>query len=96
MTSPRKGYIFYIESTNTRSFIRAKLLEANCDLIYEQTFPHDSQTLRTCLQELNPGETLVLWRVDKTIPKYHNKVTWLTDILARDIRIISLADMLTL
>lgn len=90
------GYIAYTRCTNTRDFIEKKLIAAGCKKIVTQHYPYDSHALKSCLQELSKGDVLITWRLDKTIPKYQNKVLWVADILERGISILSLADRLTL
>jgi hypothetical protein len=96
MTSTQKGYIFYTPSEKTRVFIYKMFLSENCKIIYEQSSPHDLDTLHNCICDLTHGDTLILWRIDKSIPKYHNKLSWITNILKQKVRIISLADRLTI
>lgn len=96
MASLLKGYITYTPSVNTKVFIYNMFQSSNCSVIYEQSSPHDLDTLQSCINGLSPGNTLVLWRLDKSIPKYHNKINWLTSILSREVSIICLADRITI
>lgn len=90
------GYIPYTPCENTQAFIQEKLRAVGCNEIIAQPACYDDKSLDACINGLKEGDTLITWRLDRTVPKYRNKVTWLTDILEKNIRVVALADHLEL
>ena len=90
------GYIYPVDCTHSRNYQRTSLIDAGCEIIYEEKSMFQSIELNKCINELRNGDKLIVLRVNKLFSNRKMMLDWLIELTKRNITIISVADALTL
>lgn len=89
------GYM-RVSTIDQNTDLQRKALEgANCEQIFEDKMSGARQKrpgLTCALRVLKPGDSLVIWKLDRLGRSVKNLVTLITDMRQRDVHLISLTD----
>lgn len=89
------GYM-RVSTIDQNTDLQRKALEsANCDQIFEDKMSGTRQNrpgLARALRALQPGDSLVIWKLDRLGRSVKNLVTMITDMRSRNVHLISLTD----
>lgn len=93
----RIGYVRVFAESQLLDLQREALMRANCAMLYEETVvrKNDQRTeLTQCIQVLQPGDTLVVWRLDRLACYLQDLLGIIEGLWARGIHFESLTEQI--
>ncbi len=91
----RIGYARVSKDEQSLDLQRDALIQAGCETIYEEKTSgakHDRYELQSCLKALRPGDTLVVWRLDRLGRSLSDLVRIVSDLECRGVGFESLSE----
>lgn len=89
------GYIRVSTSDQNTDLQRMALLQANCDVIFEDKMSGKSASrpgLKKAMRRLKKGDSLVVWKLDRLGRSVHNLVGLISEVSAKGAHFRSLTD----